>query len=583
MPNDTDEKIRILSVQLKSEVAEYELESFAGFFTYFIKYRPFVEDGALNDFESKLKDFLYLIALNATAKTRGNKHLTVGDPSISKWAADLKKIKDLYRENTIGNIDALQQSNESTKKVVHYLSFHTYFENGALCYVEQDLDRLVRVFSRYDERLIKDFGFDVNFLNILYRFSELVTAEKHRKANEFAQTPQFTEFLMTNNGANLEERIEKLPEEILIDLENYMECAHISFKFSREEYASAFPKERIDKFLDIFALNPEPDDDFLFFTQLNPLDEKPILMLPSGEFLHVYQKQIPIAVSKYLYRHLNKDSKVSDKLRKHRDKSLEIKTEEIFRRFFAKEERTHLYSNYFLERNNEQDILILLKNLALIIEIKASKYREPFRDSIKGYERLKSDFNESVQYGYEQCLRVEDKFFGDDCFGIYDRNYDKLYDVNPKKYSEVYSIVVTLERFGPIQCELNFMLEKDDDVDFPWSVYIDDLETFLLALTTKYTYPIPVFKTFLKERQTLHGRTFVTDEMDVCGAFLSNRTFFNKLATEDASATFLPDNQEIFDDLYYNGLGFKDELFIESKRKRKIRKTGKTHTWRTEW
>lgn len=580
MPTPLEERILELSLQLKAEVAEYELENFAGFFAYFIKHRPTVEEGALDKFESKYKDFSYLIALNATAKARGNKEIDVADPIIAKWADDLKTIKNLYKEGVLGDIQSLEQSEETTQKVVQYLSFHTYVENGSLCYVEQDLDRLERLFSNYDTILLKDFGFDTDFLITLYRFSDLVSAEKHSRAYAFTQRPEFAKFVMNTDNKSYEERLEKLPDDIINDLDKFLLCTHISFKFTEEEYASALPAEKINRFLSLFAFKPEPDDKFLFFSQPNPLEDKPILLLPSGEYLHIYQRQIPLAVGKFFYTHLLKDVNLSDKLRKHRDKALEEKTETIFRKFFGKEERTFFYRNYHVEKNTEQDILVLSKNLALIIEIKASKYREPFRDPVKGYDRLKSDFKDAIQYGYDQCLRIEDKFFDNDPFVIYDKNEKPLYKINPKKYAEVYSIVVTLERFGPIQSDLNFMLQKDEGSDFPWSVYIDDLETFLLALKKTYTNPIPSFKIFLKQRSTFHGRAYIVDEMDVCGTFLSNRKLFSQVAlNKEASATFLPDNQGIFDDLYHTGLGFEDELSIEYKRIQKPRKTPKTKSW----
>jgi hypothetical protein len=583
MPNAIDDQILTLSLQLKKEVAEYELESFAGFFTYFIKHRPVVEDGPLNDFYSKLKDYLYLITLNATATFRGAKELAVGDPAIAKWAADLREIKNLYQQNTIGDIESIDQSEESRQKVIHYLSFQTYFENGTLCYVEQDLDRLKNIFSPYDDQLLKDFGFDTQFLITLYRFSERVSAEKHRRANAFSETQEFAEFMRDKYQGNWEERISRLPVAIQDGLHQLMDCTHVSFKFSKEEYAAAFPKERIETFLELFTFRPTADENFLFFTQPNPLDDQPIILLPSGEYLYTYQKQLPIAISKRLYQHLQRNEKLADKIRKHRDRTLELKTEKIFRNFFGRDNRTFFYINYHTEQNTEQDLLILARGLALIIEIKASKYREPFRDPLKGFKRLKTDFKDSIQYGYDQCLRIEDRFFEDTPFTIYDSNERPLYQVDPQKYEEVYSIVVTLERFGPIQSDLNFMLEKGEAVDFPWAVYIDDLETFLLALKKTHNYPALPFREFLRERSKFHGKAYITDEMDVCGAFLSNPKLFKEIAANDeASATFLPDNQEIFDDLYYSGLGFEDELFIETKKNRKLRPGAKTQAWKYE-
>jgi hypothetical protein len=63
--------------KLQELVSKYDTESFAGFFAFFIKKHP---DPAaeidLNRFESKLKDFLYLIALNAFQKNEELKNLS---------------------------------------------------------------------------------------------------------------------------------------------------------------------------------------------------------------------------------------------------------------------------------------------------------------------------------------------------------------------------------------------------------------------------------------------------------------------------------------------------------------------------
>jgi hypothetical protein len=575
-----DEKIFNLSAALKAEVADYELESFAGFFTHFIKHRPSDENGDLNDFYSKLKDYQYLIALNASAKSRGEKKISIGDPNIKKWSSTLRKIKGLYQENSLGNLSELEQTSENRQKVTHYLSFQTYFENGALSYMEQDLDRLKRIFEPYNERLIADFGFDANFLVEFYRFSEMVTAEKHKQINAFAGSAEFSALLNTDNEAEFEERLEKLPPYVLDYLDGNFECSHVYFKFSREEYYAAFPKEKIDSVLDILTYRPQAGERYLFFAQANPLDEKPIMLLPSGEYLFVYQKQVPIAIGNYLYKHLQLDIGIADKVRKHRDKSLEEKTKEVFKILFRKEDRTFIYSNYHSEKNTEQDLLILSKNAAFIIEVKASKYREPFRNPSKGFDRLKSDFKESIQYGYEQCLRIEQKFRQNKAFPIMNEKSEVIYQIDPKKFTEIYSIIVTLERFGPMQSDLKLMLEKEEANNFPWAVYIDDLEAFILALKKIHRNPVRPFKDFLRDRSSFHGRAMITDELDVCGTFLSNPKLFREIAgNHDASATFMPENQQIFDDLYHTGLGFEDELFIEVKQRRKPRRSASIRAW----
>lgn len=75
---------------------------------------------------------------------------------------------------------------------------------------------------------------------------------------------------------------------------------------------------------------------------------------------------------------------------------------------------------------------------------------------------------------------------------------------------------------------------------------------------------------FLTSRRKIHGRMYATDEMDICGTFLSNKNLYFKITDNpEASMTFSPENQEVFDDLYYTGLGFDDEFFIEIKKKRR--------------
>ncbi|WP_124580103.1 hypothetical protein [Pedobacter sp. KBW06] len=556
-----DEKLQALSLQLKKEVSAFDVESFVGFFCYFIRYKSGGE--VISQFQSRLKDFLYLMALNVTAQNRGTEDFWMKEQELKSWAKDLRSIKDCYRDIGLGE---LGDNEDVLKKVIHNVSFHTYFENGVLNYVEQDLDRLKRIFTPYDEVIEKDFGFNTQFLIRLYRFSEFVGAEKYKRQREFQQDPAFGQFLSGEKHHDLAGRLAALPPDVKRGLDNFMISSHDSFKFTREEYCSAFAEEKIDRFLEIFVLDPKPNDRFLFFAQGNPLDEKPIIKLPSGEYLFAYQKQLPLAMSNFLYKHLQLDPKRGDKIRKHRDRTLEIKTEDIFKTFFKNDSQAFYHTGYHVETNTEQDILILSRNLALIIEIKASKFKEPFRDSIKGYSRIKDDFDSSIQYGYQQCLRVENKFYENEPFYLYKK--EQPYQlVDPAKYTKVFSIVVTLERFGPIQTDLKLMLQKQEDFHFPWSVYIDDLETFLLALRKCYSHPVTQLIDFLLIREQLHGRLYASDELDICGAFLSNKTKFMEFGKmEDSMATFHSGNQQIFDELYFAGLGFEDELFIEKKK-----------------
>lgn len=224
------------------------------------------------------------------------------------------------------------------------------------------------------------------------------------------------------------------------------------------------------------------------------------------------------------------------------------------------------YENYFIEKNVEQDLMIIFNGTAIIVEIKASKLREPFRVTQKAIVRLKEDFKNSVQYGFEQCKRVEDYFFNDKSFDIKDANGKKLYSVNPNKIHSVFSIVVTLERFGSLQTDLSLLLQKEEDIDYPWSVYIDDLEIFLLALKQNIKNPTGEFVNFLKLRREMHGRIEAIDELDVCATYLQNPSKFKRYSEADKQfLVFSPFEQNDFDKLYHaNKLQFKEKALPDN-------------------
>jgi len=494
-----NEQILDLSTKLKTDVSRFELESYAGFFTFFLRYRndhPNFLDFSV--FESPYKDFNYLVMLNASSQRGSETYITQRD--LNKWGVTLRKIKDLHQEANLSQVNAI----DDRAKAIHHLSFHSYFENGSLSYSEQDLERLAEFFRPFDGLILSLYGFDSSFLVDFYLFSETLHGKKINIYNAFKSTDSFK--LLYESAKNDQE-----PDEEVMDLffslpdslREAMHKLHQASRFHPSEFYERFGKDRVDKLIEIFSLEATQDESFLFFTQNNPLDQRPILCLPDGHLLFFYQKQLPISFAGHLYEILQKGKK-ADKVRKHRDTFMELKTKEIMQRLFNGKVN-HISHSYHIEKNTEQDILVLSSGLALIIEIKASKFREPFRNSEKGFIRIRDDFKASIQYGYEQAARVERFFLAGKEFEIKDKKERVLYKVNPKKYPNVFTIIVTLERFGPIQTDLSLLLNIEKQQRYPWSVYIDDLEAITLALIKLYNNPLPPFTEYLKIRSKMHG------------------------------------------------------------------------------
>jgi len=541
--------------ELQELVSKYDTESFAGFFAFLIKRHP---DPAaqtdLNKFESKLKDFLYLIGLNAFSNKRGTEKFEFPQNNLRELADKLNDIKGYNNPKKI--------SDYTKEFIIHEMAVRNHFDNGVLSYVEQDLEKIRRVFTPFEDKIIQEFGLDINFLIEICKKIELISMIRRKQTMEFMHTDEFLEFSerVQSKEMRFSEAFDLMPENIQESFHSFNSKTYAHLMLKAEDLYHGLETEKVDKFLALFSREPLPDASIRYYTAESPFELAPLLKFSSGHYLSLYSKQLPISIYKLLYAYLINDQKYNNKLRKHREKNLEHKVTDIFQYFFSKQE-AFFYENYFIEKNYEQDLLIIFKGTAIIVETKATKLREPFRDIEKAIIRLKDDFKDSIQYGFEQCRRVEDYFFDDNLFDIIDEKGKVLYKVNPNRIKNVYSIVVTLERFGSLQTDLSLMLQKDEDIDYPWSVYIDDLEIFLIALKQNIKSPVSQFLNFLKLRRELHGRIYAVDELDVCANYLQNPLKFKGYCDRlDPLLLFSPYEQGYFDNLYWaNQLHFKEK------------------------
>jgi hypothetical protein len=212
-------------------------------------------------------------------------------------------------------------------------------------------------------------------------------------------------------------------------------------------------------------------------------------------------------------------------------------------------------------------LLILYRNAAFIIECKANKYREPLQNFRQAFPRIKDDFNKCIQKAYNQSFEVKELFLTGKEFCVANEKGKTTGKINPQKYRNVYSIIVTQERFGQIQCDLGLLLDIDQNDKYPWSVCIDDLETFLITLKRKENF-FGDFVTFLTNRQKLHERLICFDELELATIFLMQKHYFIDTCNREEFFLSSPDLHLLFDDLYSVGFGFKNERRLDIKLQR---------------
>ncbi len=260
------------------------------------------------------------------------------------------------------------------------------------------------------------------------------------------------------------------------------------------------------------------------------------------------------------------------KYKQNKDNALEKKVAEVFRQFFPP--KAKIFTNYSVDGVAENDLLVILGNTCIIVEIKDCKFREPFRNPLKAYDRIKRDYQNAIQLGYDQCRRVETLLWADRDVDIYDADNKNnlLYHLKKERISEVWSVVVTDFKYGAIQTNLSKLLEKDEEALYPWSVCVDDLETLFLLMKKMLKGIAPLrFIEFLDYRERFQDHIMCFDELELCGWYLNDREQFKKYADrKDTMINTTSNMGTIFDAYYHVGLGFKNELDIEHKKHHKI-------------
>ena len=123
-------------------------------------------------------------------------------------------------------------------------------------------------------------------------------------------------------------------------------------------------------------------------------------------------------------------------------------------------------------------------------------------------------------------------------------------------------------KYGTIQTDLSSLLEKDEDASYPWSDCVDDLEVFFLLMRRKLKGLASYrFVEFLDYRERLHGHVLCSDELEICGWYLNDREQFIANTDKEGLVNTTPNMGTIFDAYYRIGLGFKNELDIDYKKR----------------
>ena len=530
--------------------------------------------------QSPMRQTLYMIDVYYSIEDREE----VADMDEERWnriAILLDEMAMTYFVNIGFPNDGNLYNDERDATIdVTLCTFIGYYENAVLSYEEQTLDRIERYLKPYDNLIKNRYGFaideaikfvlhvrDINnakYSGIMRPYLEMSSYYVTHPEEWSKLTSEFMKRGVTDPRdwwyepelSGVVKTMMTNPREISLHTADIINDVDID-------------TDSLKHIIDFYNYDKESlKGKTIYYADKHYSESHPIFML-DGKYVCSINKFFIEGLYYRLDEVLQDDDAIGKKYKQNKDDAFENKVRELFEQFFPK--GTKIFANYSADGMAENDLLVVFGNTCIVVEIKNCGFRAPFRDPIKAYPRIKRDYENAVQLGYNQCRRVENILLSGQDVDILDaRNMHKvLYHLKSKNIGDVWSMVVTDFKYGVIQTNLGPLLKKDEEALYPWSVCVDDLESMMLLMKKMLKGIAPArFVEYLDYRERLQGHIICFDELEICGWYMNDREQFKKYADSDAMINTSPNMGTIFDAYYHTGLGFKNELDLDYKKGR---------------
>jgi hypothetical protein len=555
------------SRKLKDIVATYDSEWLLGDLSFVMHAGRERARDQLSKLSSPLRQLYYLAGLNVSSDAHLGKDFYYSHEKWDQIVALLNEIEDEYQKLFLPNSD--QQLTEAAiqKRHVAMSSFLSYFNQGPLNYEEQVIRWIRDLFTPLNDLIESQIGLKTEDLIQFYNSIDQLNhknfqAHSTRKDLLRENWESYTKIKM-GVPDDAPDFIREMGEKDK-HLYYFMSDKGIKDRFyPKELVGETLSLEKVTAILQLLSIK-RAKTNFLYYTETkpgNPLYERPILDLENGMFQVFEVKQVIHAIAMLLEQICTSTEPNRTRYVKRKGNLLEDHIADLMSLFFKKDFK--IFKGYYVD-GFEQDVLILWRSYAFIIEAKGYSVREPFRNPEKAFVRIKDDFDSSIGYGYIQANRVSKKFKEGSTLLIADERGTVIDEVDTTTFDEDFTIIVNLKSFGQSQCDLSMLLNlENEDSVYPWAVKLDDLEIFLLTMIALKKDPTDLVD-FLLMRETLHGKLICADELEVCGGYLKNKFPQSNIDSTEVVVT-APNLSDIFDHQYLKGMGFKDEKFLNEK------------------
>ncbi|MCG6146623.1 hypothetical protein [Leptospira bandrabouensis] len=496
--------------RLKQKLSSADTFSLINESIYQLNFTKILEDNL--GLTSPTKQILYLISLLFST----NEILPSQKVSLSSFVSTLNNISNEYNASFYKD-GANSSDTEKENSNVAFPVFLHYFNTSSLYYEPQKLQILSKLYFPFDHFFENLFGYTATDL---INFAEFVQQTIHLRVQRL----------------NL---IQK-------KLNSQVDLTH---SFNTED----FPLEKrliFTKMLNDFSLKREVTD-FEYYATVLPIEERPFLNI-SGIFYLPLIKLLFDAIE----RKLNKailSSDIRDSFFRNKEKKIvEILSVQL-RFFFGKKGKVFTSGYESITGQDEHDIIIFARqSIIILLEVKVTKQREPFRNPEKAFVRIKDDFrrDSGPQGAFEQTLKLKRRIKKEGSVPIFDKKGNLLITLTNK--FEIFSLLITLEDLGILAVNLSLLLEKPKEENFPFCTNIYTLNTILKFMTIKYgTQRVDQFLKYLRVRENIHAKARVTDELEILGYLHANQENLEELLDDNLDLFFMhPQMTDIFDEMY---------------------------------
>jgi len=318
-----------------------------------------------------------------------------------------------------------------------------------------------------------------------------------------------------------------------------------AFSVSVQELKAKFGEDPINAYFSVFAFTPGSINvEFRLPTDFNELELTPLVRVGEDKLFAIEFVRLLHSIPTSLERLLTQ-SQYAKNFFEHRDKLTQKKAAELLKTVFT---TSPVYENAYYGNNNsrefETDILIPVGRTLLICEVKAKALRSPLHTE-GNIQKIKKDFKESIQKGYDQALRTLNYIRSNQFPRFVSKNGKLLYEFENADFDEYQLLIVTQESFGALATDLSVLLSKTPDDSYPVAISLFDLE----LLVSRLNEPSELLK-YLYQRKELHGHVFSHDELDYAGYYLiyGNLDFRLQLKVDPNGLIVLgPEFSKIFD------------------------------------